>query len=140
MLRFPPGGPDQVKKIMQEAKYAHRHHQDFRAEPWFRLSIWADVPRVGEAVEETVLRLLRAASLGSIRIGDVRNDRFWWTTADRLYQAGFEILKDFEDGERAEHYSVNLGYEASREVVGRFVETFGSAEVTERFIDDDSTS
>jgi hypothetical protein len=136
VLRFPPGGPDQVKKIINEARYTHRHHQDRRAEPWYRLSIWADVPKPGEKDEDVLLRLVHAARLGRIKIEDVRNGRFWWTTANRLYQLGFDILKDGEDGEPAEHYSVDLGHEASRETVGRFVSAFRGPEQTGRFTDD----
>jgi hypothetical protein len=134
VLRFPPGGKDEVKKIQDEAKYVNRHHQKVRAEPWFRLSIWADVPREGETAADLMTRLVGAAGMGRIRIADERNAAFWWTTAASLYDAGFEIRKDGRDGEPEEHYSVVLGTEASREVVGRFVQAFLGPEQTGQYL------
>lgn len=125
-----------MQKIIKEAKWVHRGHQVVKVEPWYRLSIWADVPRPGETRDQTLLRLIHAAKVGRIKVEDVRNDRFWSCTAQTLYQAGFEILKDGEPDEPPEHYSVVLGHEATREIVGRFVAAFGRAEQTGRFIHD----
>lgn len=133
MLRFPPGGQDDVTRIMKEAKYAHRHHQNVAAEPWYRLSIWADTPLPDEPLAHTLTRLIEAAGLGQIRIADDRNSRFWWTTAQALYEAGFTILKDFEDSEPAEHYSVVLGEEIAKSIVESFVDVFRGPEQTGRY-------
>lgn len=133
VLRFPPG-PDSVVKILKEAKYNHRHHQRTRAESWYRLSVWCDLPRPGESVEDVLLRLVHDAGLGQIRLEDVRNSFFWWTSASTLYEAGFDLVKDGEDDEPQNHYSVDLGLEPSREVVERFVTTFSEAMETRRFM------
>lgn len=120
---------------MDEAKYTHRHHQRVRAEPWYRLSVWADTPLPGEATDETLLRLIHAAGLGRIRLEDVRNERFWWTSAQAIYDAGFDMLKDNDTDERPEHYSVTLGDELSRSSVEDFVAVFGHPVGTKEFID-----
>lgn len=130
VLRFPPGGPDQVTKMRQEAKYAHRHHQKIRAEPWYRLSVWVDSPRPGETQLRLMQRLVRAAGLGRIRIDDERNSVFWWAVAADIYEAGFEFKKDGDPGEAPEHYSVDLGHEPTRETVERFANAFRGPEHT----------
>jgi hypothetical protein len=135
VLRFPPGGPEHVRKILDEAKYTNRVHQrggDTR--PWYRLSVWVDVQRAGESKAETLTRLVHAAKLGRIRVEDERNCVFWWTTVGTLNEAGFQLLKDGEDAEPMEHYSVDLGNELTRERVSEFVAAFGRPESTEGFV------
>jgi hypothetical protein len=131
VLRFPPGGADEVQKIRKEAKYVHRHHQSKKVEPWYRLSVWADVSRPSESTLELKGRLVKAAGLAGIRLDDERNDRFWWTTAARIYEAGFTFRKDEEPGEPQEHYSVDLGSEEpTRETIEVFVRAFQGQEET----------
>jgi hypothetical protein len=133
VLRFPPGGPDEVEKIRKEAKYAHRHHQEQTAEPWYRLSVWVDRPRPGETRDETMTRLVHAAGLANVQVTDARNSVFWWTSVGELAARGFELTKDGDDDERPEHYSVDLGQDVpTREVIQLFVEAFTGPEQTER--------
>jgi hypothetical protein len=130
VLRFPPGGQDQINKIRQEAKYVHRHHQGQAQEPWYRLSIWADVARGGETHLELMQRLVKVAGMGRIQLDAERNSLFWWTEAGRLYDAGFTIRKDMDPGEPPEHYSVDLGDNPDRQVVERFAAAFRGPERT----------
>lgn len=132
VLRFPPGGPDHVKKLRQEAKYVHRHHAKRvgKTEPWYRLSVWADVAAPDEPRTELMQRLVRAAGLGRVQVDDERNSVFWWAEAGDIYDAGFTFKKDEEPGEPPEHYSVDLGDEPSREDVERFANTFHGPEKT----------
>jgi hypothetical protein len=131
VLRFPPGGPDEVSKIRKEAKYVHRHHQQRRAEAWYRLSVWADRPRPGETREQTMTRLIHAAGLANVRVDDAQNSVFWWTTVGELTSRGFVLRKDGDPDERPEHYSVDLGPdEPSREVIELFVGAFKGPEQT----------
>ena len=60
-----------------------------RAEPWYRLSVWADTPRRGEDRLDAVRRLLVAAGMGGIRIQDERNRVAWLATAGDILDAGF---------------------------------------------------
>lgn len=125
VLRFPPGGPDDVEQIRKEAKYNHRHHQQARSEPWYRLSVWVTAAREGELEEQVLLRLVRAAGIGGIRLADLRNRVCWTTTAGRLYELGFDRRKDGDEGEPQEHFSVDLGEsEPARHVIVRFVSAF----------------
>lgn len=59
VLRFPPGGPEHVKRIRNEAKWTHRKHQvaGQAEEPWYRLSLWVDSAREDESQHELRLRL-----------------------------------------------------------------------------------
>lgn len=129
VLRFPPGGADQLKAIVKEAKYTSRHFGQ-----GYRLSVWASEPKPGETMEETLVRLVRAAGLGDLKVGDERNSRLWWAHASTLYDAGFGIGKDRYPGEPPEHYSVLLGDEATRAVVEKFVQCFTYSGETKGFL------
>lgn len=132
-MRFPPGGLDQVAKVRKEAKYVHRHHQSARVEPWYRLSVWADVAGPEESDDDLRLRLVHAAGLAGIDLDDLRNAAFWWTTASHLYERGFALKKDEDPDEPREHYSVDLGRdEPTRELVEAFVRLFTGPEETRR--------
>lgn len=133
VLRFPPGGPDDVKRIRKEAKWAHRRHQaeGRPVTPWYRLSLWADSPRPAETVRELQLRLVRAAGLNGINLANMRNNVFWWSTAGELYDRGFLLKKDGYLDEPEEHWSVDLGDEPpSVDVVMSFVSAFTGPERT----------
>ncbi len=125
-LRFPPGGPEDVKRIRKEAKWAHRKHQreGEQEEPWYRLSVWVDVQREGESRQDTMLRLVHAAGLNGINLTDIRNQLFWWSTAGDLYDRGFLLKKDGYADEPQEHWSVDLGSEPPSVVL---VESFVGA-------------
>lgn len=90
VLRFPPGGPEDVKRIRKEARWTHRKHQveGQPEEPWYRLSLWVDSAREGESRHELTLRLVRSAGLNGINLSDMRNVHFWWSTAGDLYDRG----------------------------------------------------
>lgn len=69
VLRFPPGGGDQIAKIRKEAKYVHRRRPEGR-DSWYRLSVWVAERGPDETTEQVMTRL-------SIRL-DSRT--FRWTT------------------------------------------------------------
>jgi hypothetical protein len=124
-MRFPPGGEDEVAKIMKEAKYVHRHHQREVEEPWYRLSVWIGSPREGETEREVLQRLVVAAGLGGLRVDEERNRVLWRSTVGELLDQGFTFKKDGYPDEPDEHYSVDLGPAGpTREVVERFVKAF----------------
>ena len=130
VLRFPPGGPDDVQRIRKEAKWTHRKHQ-VEGQPWYRLSLWVDVPRDSETQDQLKLRLVHAAGLNGIDLAAVRNSVFWWSTAGDLYDRGFLLKKDGDDDEAQEHWSVDLGGEPpSVERVEGFVSAFTGPERT----------
>ncbi len=125
VLRFPPGGPDEVKRIRDEAKWVHRRRQRTAQGPWYRLSVWADCQRINESRDELMLRLIHAAGLGGIRLEDARNSQFWWSTVGELVSRGFLLKKDGYADEPYEHWSVDLGEQPpSVELVSTFVAAF----------------
>lgn len=137
MLRFPPGGPEEIKRIRDEAKWTHRKRPTSeQSGTWYRLSTWVDVPAEGESTESLKLRLIHSAGLNGIRLADVRNAHFWWARAGDLYDRGFLLKKDGVEDEAREHWSVDLGSEPpSVDTVKRFVAAFTGPERTAR--DDD---
>ena len=125
MLRFPPGGPDHVKKIRDEAKWTNRRCGPEKGQPWYRLSTWGDVPRNGETLAQLMQRLVHAAGMNNVKIDEDRNSVFWWSTAGELYDRGFTLKKDNDPDEAEEHFSVDLGGDVpSRERVEQFVQAF----------------
>jgi hypothetical protein len=130
-MRFPPGGVDDVKKVRNEAKYAHRHHQETKVEPWYRLSVWADIAGPEEAEIDVLRRLVKAARLANLRVDEPHNAVFWTASAQALYQRGFSLVRDQYPDEPAEHYSVDLGKdEPSRQIVESFVSAFDGPKQT----------
>jgi hypothetical protein len=130
VLRFPPGGFDDVVRILNEAKRVHAYHRKADgSSPWYRLSVFVSQALVGESEAETVHRLMGAAGLSGIRLDDARNRVWWVTRASELYTAGFSFVKDDYDTEVAEHFSVDIGPDVpTEETVARFVAVFSRRE------------
>jgi hypothetical protein len=128
MLRFPPGGPDQVKKIRYEARANHREHvreTGDESTPWFRLSVFADEPREGESRLDVLRRLVRDAGLARIQIESERNAICWTATVGDVQDLGFVVSKEGYPGEPESHYSIDLGpTEPDRELVERLLTAF----------------
>ncbi len=99
VLRFPPGGADEITKVRKEAKWANRAHQKAGGVgTWYRLSVWVDAPLPGESEDDLKLRLIRAAGLAGLRIEDVRNSVFWTTKVRELQARAFVFRKDENPG------------------------------------------
>lgn len=118
-MRFRPTAPDSV---LNSAKKEHRRVGRYA------LSVFADVPRVwdnGIAEEEQAVcrRLVRAAGLNS-GIDLSGNPKYWVAPAASILDEGFLFIKDNDDDEIQEHYSVDLGSNAGLETVERFLKVF----------------
>jgi hypothetical protein len=118
VIRFRPTDPDAVWNwALKEHRRIGRH----------RLSVFADVKRRGETTQDAIDRLLRASELGGI--DPERNKKYSvCTSAAELLDLSFAFWKDGDDQELDEHYSVDLGDDATPEDVVRFLGVFGPAE------------
>ena len=74
----------------------------------YRISVFADAPRVDETEDSLIDRLLRASELtGVSRDG---NPKYWLCArAGELLVLGYAFVKDGYDSEIPEHYSIDLG-------------------------------
>jgi hypothetical protein len=92
----------------------------------YRLSLFADTRQGGETEQDAIERLLRASELGGI--DPEKNRKYSVCTAAELLDLGFTFWKDGDAGERDEHYSVDLGDDATQEEAVRFLGVFGPPE------------
>ncbi|MFJ3618003.1 hypothetical protein ACIPSH_07580 [Streptomyces iakyrus] len=118
VLRFKPMDPERCLK---------RLDQDFRATGDYSLSVFADVQRPGETVEDLKRRLLAASELQGIN--PISNKAYYvCTRAEKLLERKFTFRKDEDGDEVPEHYSVDFGSTApTLEDVERFLEAFDDA-------------
>jgi hypothetical protein len=114
VIRFRPTQPDAVwARACKEHQWIGR----------YRLSVFADTRRAQESEEDLIDRLLRASEVG---INPAKNKNFTvCTSAAELLDLGFSFWKDGDDDkEPDEHYSVDLGADATQEDVVRFLAVF----------------
>jgi hypothetical protein len=114
VIRFWPVNPDTVwKRACQEHKLTEH----------YRLSVFADRRRSHETQQDVIYRLLKASEVG---INPAKNKKFTLcTSAAELLDLGFTFWKDGDDdNEPDEHYSVDLGADATLEDVIRFLGAF----------------
>ena len=101
VIRFRPTDPETVFK---------RAERDSRRSGTWRLSVFADVQRRGETEQDTINRLLAVSELSGIKAAD--NPRYFvCVRAEELLSRSFVFVKDGDEDERPEHYSVDLGSE-----------------------------
>jgi hypothetical protein len=118
VIRFRPTDPDRVLRIAA---------LEFRRIGRYRLSVFAAAKRPGETDATLRRRLLEASELAGM--DPANNPKFYvCAEAGELLERGFVFYKDGDDDERDEHYSVDLGADATREDVERFLGAFGPAE------------
>lgn len=114
VIRFSPVGPDNVLKRAALAA---------RRRGYFTSSVFAAVKTGHEDDEALRARLLRASELH--HIDPNRNEKYFvCARAGDLLDLGFVFMKDEDEDEAAEHYSVHLGDSPSREDVERFLSAF----------------
>jgi hypothetical protein len=114
VIRFWPVSPETVwKKALQE----------YRATGHYRLSVFADAARSHETQQDVVYRLLKSSEIG---INPANNKKFTLcTSAAELLDLGFTFWKDGDDNvDPDEHYSVDLGADATSEDAIRFLGAF----------------
>ena len=125
VIRFPPGGPDDVQQVRKEAKYANRHRPEGKVGSWFRLSVWLDSPRQGEQRDDVIARLVSIAGMHGIETESDRNAVVWTSTVRKIQDGQFTLRKDETPGEPREHWSVDLGPDPpDTGAVQRFVALF----------------
>ena len=116
VIRFRPTDPDRV--------LASAEKEARRTGGRYGLSVFADIPREGVSTDEVVQRLLVAAELAGMSPKD-HPKYFVCGRAEELYSGGFTFVKDGDEDELAEHYTVDLGPSPTRAEVERFLEAFG---------------
>jgi hypothetical protein len=118
VIRFRPTAPPDV------LRWAEKEHRRIGRH---RLSVFAEVARTGETQEQLLRRLIKASVP---RINPDKNPKvFICTRASALLGLGFTFWKDGDDDEEAdEHYSVDLGDDATIEDVERFLGVFDRVE------------
>jgi hypothetical protein len=118
VIRFRPAAPEDV------LRWAEKEHRRIGRH---RLSVFADVARGTETEDELRRRLLRASELS---INPAKNSKYFvCARAADLRDRGFTFWKDGDDDEEPdEHYSVDLGTDATLEDVVRFLGAFGPGE------------
>jgi hypothetical protein len=118
VIRFRPWAPDAVWN------WACKEHRRIDR---YRLSVFADIRRAQETEQQVIDRLLKASELAGI--DPTSNKKYsLCTSAGELAALGFTFWKDGDDGEPDEHYSVDLGREATPEDAERFLGVFRPAE------------
>lgn len=118
VIRFRPTSPDSVLR---------KATAEFRRTGRYGVSVFASAGRTGETDAAWKKRLLGVAEL--VGMSPENHPKFYTCTeAQELYRRGFVFYKDGDDDEVDEHYSVDLGAEATREDAERFLEAFGPAE------------
>jgi len=117
VIRFRPTDPDSVLGWAQK---------EFRHSGCYRLSVFADVQKPDETENDLIRRLLVTSEMSGI---DPKNNKkyFVCTRAAELLERGFTFWKDGDDDEQDEHYSVDLGVDATRDDVVRFLGVFSPA-------------
>ncbi|KAB1110782.1 MULTISPECIES: hypothetical protein [Micromonospora] len=120
MVRFKPVLPEAVQK---------RALMEVRRSGVPGLSVFADVPRPGEEVIDVHKRLIKVAGMDGIDLE--RNKSYYHCIAGAILDAGFRFVKDGNDDEVNEHYSVDIGT-TDLDSVHRFLEVFIGPEATWR--------
>lgn len=114
VIRFPPATASGVLKRARLAAAAGHGHV---------ASVFAALPRDGESEQQVIDRLVETAGLSGINLE--RNRKVYvCTRAGKITGAGLTFVKDGYDGEVPEHYSVDLGDQATEEDAQRFLGTF----------------
>lgn len=114
VIRFRPTDPETVLK---------RAERDSRRSGTWRSSVFADVQRGGETEQDAIARLLTVSELAGVSIDN--NPRYFvCVRAEELLRRGFAFVKDGDDDELPEHFSVDFGSEPTVEDARRFVEAF----------------
>lgn len=118
VIRFRPTSPDSVlKRASNEFLRTSRHGA----------SVFVTVRRAGETDAAMRRRLLGVAELSGM--APENHPKYYvCANAEELIRRGFVFYKDGDDDERDEHYSVDLGAEATRDDAERFLGAFGPAE------------
>lgn len=118
VIRFRPTDPDSVlRRAGQEQRRTGRRGA----------SVFAAVKLPGESDETLRRRLLAVAELVGMKPDD--HPKFYTCAkAEELIRRGFVFYKDGDDDEKDEHYSVDLGADATRDDAERFLGAFGPAE------------
>jgi hypothetical protein len=112
--------PTEVDSLLRWAEKSHR------LTGRYTLSVFADRQVREETADQTIARLLQSADLSGIDPN--HNPRYYvCSQAGDLLDRGFTFLKDDEEDELPEHYSVDLGPSPDRATVCRFLEVFGPA-------------
>jgi hypothetical protein len=114
VIRFWPVNPETVWK---------KARQEYKATGRYRLSVFADAARTSETQQDVIYRLLKASEVG---INPAKNKKFTLcTSAAELLDLGFTFGKEGDDdNDPDEHYSVDLGSDATPEDVVRFLGAF----------------
>lgn len=118
VIRFRPTAPDAVLR---------RATQEFQRTGRYGASVFATVKRPGETESAMRRRLLAVAELAGMA-PENHPKYFVCAKAEELIRRGFAFYKDGDDDERDEHYSVDLGTDATRDEAERFLGAFGPAE------------
>jgi hypothetical protein len=114
VVRFRPTDPVQVLKSAQKAH---------RATGRYLLSVFADVAHEGESDDEVRQRLVDAAGLSGIKMENQKKC-YICGQAKELSERGFTFWKDGDDDEQEEHYSLDLGDQATVDDVKVFLAAF----------------
>jgi hypothetical protein len=121
VIRFRPWNPEDVWN------WACKEHRRIGR---YRLSVFADVRRGDETEEQVIDRLLKVSELG---IDPAKNKKYsLCTSAAELADLGYTFWKDGADGDPDEHYSVDLGAEATLKDAERFLGPFHPPEERRR--------
>lgn len=114
VIRFAPWSPENVLK---------RADQAFRRRGQHAASVFAALKQEGESDDDLRARLFVAAELHGIN--PVHNQKYdQCARAGELLALGFVFMKDGDEDEAAEHYSVRLGDSPQHEDVQRFLSVF----------------
>jgi hypothetical protein len=118
VVRFRPTAPESVLKRAATAfKLTGRHDA----------SVFATVRRPGETTSAMRRRLLAVAELSGMT-PENHPKYYVCAQAEELIRRGFAFYRDGDDDERDEHYSVDLGRDATLDDAERFLGAFGPAE------------
>jgi hypothetical protein len=118
VIRFRPTAPDSVLRSATN---------EFRRTGRYGASVFATVRRPSETDEALRRRLLAVAEL--VGMTPEKHPKYYvCTQAEELIRRGFVFYKDGDDDEEDEHYSVDLGTDATLDDAERFLGAFGPAE------------
>jgi hypothetical protein len=118
VIRFRPTAPDSVLR---------RAANEFKRTGRYGASVFATVRRPGETDLAMRRRLLTVAELAGMA-PESHPKYYVCAQAEELTRRGFVFYKDGDDDERDEHYSVDLGTNATLADAERFLGAFGPAE------------
>lgn len=118
VIRF---APVTAENVLRRAGLAHRRRAVYAS------SVFAGVKDSHEDDDALRARLLEASQLHGIE--PVRNSKYWVCARARdLLDLGFVFMKDGDDDEAPEHFSVCLGDSPTVEDVERFLGAFTTRE------------